>query len=202
MDQSKSSSSGVKEAGAANGAEIPMPKRTFTVELIVGIFTILGCIAAAYLAIGLGGLQLSTGNTYDVYAEFDNVSGLNYGATVEIGGVPIGQVVEITLKDPMALVRLRINNDVALRDDDILSIRTKGIIGDRYVKVSRGGAGDDIKPGGVIFDTESVVDIEDLIGKFIHSLDSGEAAEDGDAPESGAGIFPESEPRIIEERSR
>lgn len=189
MDQSKSSNTNDHRASAKAAGDIPMPRRTVTVEFIVGVFTLVGCAAAGYLAIGLGGLKLGHGNTYEVVAEFDNVSGLKYGASVEIGGVPIGEVSEITLNDPMALVRMRIDNSVKLRDDDVLSVRTKGIIGDRYIKVSRGGSGEEIQPGGKVYDTESVVDIEDLIGKFIHNLDSGKE-EEGEKND-GKGVFPE-----------
>ena len=59
-------------------------------------------------------------------------------------------------------------------DDDIASIRTKGIIGDRYVKISRGASDDHIPEKGTMMETESVVDIEDIIGKIVHSLESGD----------------------------
>jgi phospholipid/cholesterol/gamma-HCH transport system substrate-binding protein len=89
---------------------------------------------------------------------------------VEIAGVPVGKVESIKLEDPSALVRLRLSNDVKIKDDDILSIRTKGIIGDRYIKISRGGSDTYIEPEGRVTETESVMDIEDLIGKFVHQL--------------------------------
>lgn len=173
MDQSKSS----KAVSA-----IAMPKRTFSVEFIVGIFTMAMVAAAGYLAVGLGDVRLFGTSTYDVNAEFDNVSGLKGGAPVEVGGVPVGEVAEIKLKDPQAIVVLRLNNSFKLRDDDIASVRTKGIIGDRYVKLSRGASETYIGPGGTMTETESVVDIEDIIGKIVHSL-TGEKDEDKDKKE-------------------
>ena len=174
MDQSKSNST--NDAGAA----LAVPKRTFSLEFLVGIFTMLGVAAAGYLAVGLGGLQLGPGDQYVIYAEFDNISGLKYGASVEIAGVPIGVVSDIQLKDPAARVTLRVKNGVQIKDDDIASIRTKGIIGDRYVKISRGSSAKYIPVAGTITETESVVDIEDVIGKIVHSLggsDKEESAE-------------------------
>lgn len=152
--------------------KIPLPRRTFTVEFFVGIFTLLGVLCIGYLAIGLGGVELLESDKYDMYAEFDNISGLKYGASVEVAGVPIGVVSNIALKDPMALVTLKINKGFEVKSDDIASIRTKGIIGDRYVKISRGGSKVYLKPGDRISDTESVVDIEDIIGKIVHSFSS------------------------------
>jgi phospholipid/cholesterol/gamma-HCH transport system substrate-binding protein len=147
-----------------------VPPRSFSLEFFVGLFTIFGLLAVAYLAVGLGGLKLFAGTDYEIHAEFDNIAGLRSGASVEVAGVPVGSVAAITLKDPMAVVTMRIGRDFRVRDDDIASIRTKGIIGDRYIKISRGGSDIYVEPGGWLMDTESVVDIEDLIGKFVHSL--------------------------------
>lgn len=162
MDQSESSD---KPA-----PKLPLPKRKFTIEFFVGLFTMAGVAAAGYLAVGLGGLDLGASNKYEIHAEFDNISGLKNGASVEIAGVAIGQVSNIQLKDPMALVTLRLDKSVQIRDDDIASIRTKGIIGDRYIKISRGASDLYIQPGKTMTETESVVDIEDIIGKIVHSL--------------------------------
>lgn len=168
MDQSKFSN---------QTQQLQVPKRTFSLELLVGLFAAAGVAAAAYLAVGLAGLELGEGNTYTIYAEFDNISGLKYGASVEIAGVPIGLVSDIVLKDPAAKVSLKLDRKVKIKDDDIASIRTKGIIGDRYVKISRGASDTYIPEGGTLLETESVVDIEDVIGKVVHSL-SGDKDDD------------------------
>ena len=151
-------------------AEIQLPKRGLTVEFLVGVFTMIGVAAIGYQAVGLGGMEFGNSNKYDIHAEFDNVSGLKEGAAVEIAGVPIGEVSAITLQDPEAIITLRIDKSVVIHDDDIAAVRTKGIIGDRYVKISRGASEDLIQEGGTMFETESVVDIEDIIGKIVHSL--------------------------------
>ena len=175
MDQSKSSD--IKATEQKNNelkkssADL-VPKRSFSLELAVGIFTLIGVAALGYLAIGLGDLRLFSGSEYLVYAEFDNISGLKPGATVEVGGVQVGTVTKLELKDPMARVSMMLQRSFKIKDDDIASIRTKGIIGDRYVKISRGSSDTYIKEGGTVLDTESVVDIEDVIGKLVHSLTS------------------------------
>lgn len=151
-------------------AEIALPRRKLTTEFLVGIFTMLGVVALGYQAVGLGGLEFGTSDRYMIKAEFDNIAGLKNGAAVEIAGVGIGEVSEIALKDPEAIITLKIDSSVSIRDDDIASIRTKGIIGDRYVKISRGASDMYIEPGGTIIETESAVDIEDIIGKIVHSM--------------------------------
>lgn len=166
----QSQSSNVNEAKAVTQHNIPLPKRSFSIEFWVGLFTMCGVAAMGYLSIRLGELQLFTSNKYSIYAEFDNISGLKTGASVEIGGVPIGEVSAITLKDPMARVELRLDPAIQIGDEDQLMIRTKGIIGDRYIKISRGASTNYIPVGGTTMETESVVDLEDLIGKFVHQM--------------------------------
>lgn len=161
-----------EKKNGSESTEIAIPRRTFTVELLVGIFTILGVLAAGYQAIGLGGLSFVPSGDYEVVAEFDNISGLKTGASVEIAGVPIGKVKEIRLSDPQAQTVLQIHKSVKLFEDDIAAVRTKGIIGDRYVKISRGASDVEIEPGALLFETESVVDIEDIIGKLVHNFGS------------------------------
>ncbi len=166
MDQSNST-----ERKNVNGSsDTRPPARSFTVEFFVGLFTALTLAAAAYLAVGLGDFKFTDTNRYTLFAQFDNVAGLKYGAPVEIAGVPVGEVIRITLKDSVAIVTMRINKSVRIRTDDIPAVRTKGIIGDRYIRISRGASPDYIPEEGTIFDTESVVDIEDIIGKIVHNI--------------------------------
>jgi phospholipid/cholesterol/gamma-HCH transport system substrate-binding protein len=176
MDQSRSSSGQNRETTTKRKPVIP--RQTFTAEFLVGIFAIVGVAAGGWLAVGLGGIALFEGNQYSLTAEFDNVSGLKRGASVEIAGVPVGQVSGITLNDPGALVAMKINNEVPVKEDDIFSIRTKGIIGDRFVKISRGGSDVTLEPGSTVIETESVVDLEDVIGKIVHSMTQGKDDED------------------------
>jgi phospholipid/cholesterol/gamma-HCH transport system substrate-binding protein len=140
-----------------------------SIEAAVGIFVILGMICVGYLTIKLGKMQVLGDNTYTLNARFESVSGLKPGSYVEMAGVPVGQVDSIKLdnKEQMAMVKLKINKDVILKDDVIASISTAGLIGDKYVKLTPGGADEDLKPGGTITETESAVDIEALISKYV-----------------------------------
>src|SRR6266540_3586300 len=114
-----------------------------TLETVVGIFVLIGILCLAYLSIKLGKMELFGGNTYQVYADFDSVSGLKSGASVEIAGVEVGRVGRIIL-DPksgnMARVYLRIRSGLKLQDDVIASVRTRGIIGDKFILLKPGGS--------------------------------------------------------------
>ncbi|MBW2434374.1 MAG: outer membrane lipid asymmetry maintenance protein MlaD [Deltaproteobacteria bacterium] len=139
-----------------------------SVELGVGIFVIIGLICVGYLTIQLGQMRLLGDDHYFLNARFLSVSGLKAGAQVEIAGVEVGQVDSISLdtKENVAMVRLKIKKNITLRDDVIASVKTSGLIGDKFVKLSPGGSDDILKPGDTITDTESALDIEELISKY------------------------------------
>lgn len=137
-------------------------------ELVVGAFVLVGIICLGYLSIKLGKLEIIGGHLYNIEAEFDSVSGLKPGATVEIAGVEVGRVKAITLKEDRGLVTLSIRNDVKLFNDTIASIKTRGIIGEKFVSLSPGGGGEVLQAGSRIRDTESGLDLEELVSQYIH----------------------------------
>jgi len=141
------------------------------IEFWVGIFVILGLLAFSYIAINVARMKFSDHGYKKIYAVFTDVSGLKLGSPVEVAGVQVGSVANVTLDATRALVTLQILESFPVREDDIAQIRTKGIIGDKYVRLSPGGSEDTVENGGKLMDTESSVDFEDIIGKFIHSLD-------------------------------
>ncbi|KHK04124.1 outer membrane lipid asymmetry maintenance protein MlaD [Desulfovibrio sp. TomC] len=143
--------------------------KKYAMETSVGIFVLAGLLCVAYLTVKLGKLEVIGGDGYRVTARFKDVTGLKSGAYVEMAGVRIGRVSSIGLdpKDNSALVALTLDKDVHLTDDAIASIKTSGLIGDKFVKISPGGSDDPLKPGGMIVETESSVDLGDLIGKYV-----------------------------------
>ena len=141
--------------------------KRLTMETVVGLFVVVGIVCLAYLAIKLGKLEVIGGRGYTVLAEFDSVAGLKNGAVVEIGGVEVGRVREIGLKNYRAVVSMSIDPGVKLQDDAIVSIRTKGLIGERYVRITPGASDKLVQPGGRLRDTEDPVDMEQLISNYI-----------------------------------
>lgn len=139
------------------------------IEVTVGIFMVIGFLCFAWLSVRLGDVGLFAADTYTVEARFDSISGLKEGATVEISGVHVGKVVSIRL-DPdyyQAVVGMEIDADVALQEDSIASVRTSGIIGDKFIKISPGGLDELIEDGGEIEETESAISLEELVSKYI-----------------------------------
>jgi len=137
-------------------------------ETVVGVFVLFGLLCVAYLTIKLGRMEVLSDDGYRVVARFSSVAGLRVGAEVEIAGVPVGKVASIELaKDASAaVVVLRLQPHLRLAEDTIAAIKTSGLIGDKYVNLAPGGAPDLIGPGGEIRETQSVIDLESLLGKF------------------------------------
>lgn len=161
---------------------------SWTTKLIVGLFALAGIVALAILSLRLGKIELFKNNGYVIYANFDNISGLKTGDQVEIAGVQVGKVIAISLKDYRAHVALRVNQGVQVDTEAIASIKTSGIIGDKYVSVSLGGGEHDLADGGVIRRTQSAFVLEDAIGQLINSngpSSNGGGAGSGGGPSSG-----------------
>lgn len=140
-------------------------------ELTVGVFMLIGIFCLGYVSIKLGKMEIIGGDYYTVSAGFDSVSGLKPGARVEVAGVEIGKVDRIQLdskSNDKAVAYLKIKTGVKVTDDVIASVRTSGIIGDKFIKLSQGGSDRYLKNNDKIHETESAIDIEELVAKFIH----------------------------------
>ena len=138
-------------------------------EMIVGLFLLTGFASFSWLAIKMGDIKFFMEDTYPLTARFISISGLKEGATVELAGVKVGKVSGIHLDNGEyeAVVEIDISNEVKLQDDSIASIRTAGIIGDRYIKLTPGGSEEYLEQGGEIEETESSISLEELVSKYI-----------------------------------
>lgn len=137
-------------------------------EFTVGVFMIVGIVALIYLSVSLGNIELfGSSKFYTATALFDSVAGLKKGANIEIAGVQVGKVTNIGLEDDMAFVELSIYKEIKVTDDTIASIRTNGVIGEKFIKLTPGGSDEFIENGGTIIDTESAISLEELISKYI-----------------------------------
>jgi phospholipid/cholesterol/gamma-HCH transport system substrate-binding protein len=139
-----------------------------TLEMVVGLFMIIGFAAFVYLALQLGEVSfLSDSKTYLLKAEFDNVAGVKKGASVQVAGVVVGEVAVVELsEDEVAVLSLKIDNGLEIPIDSMASVKSQGIIGDKYIQLSLGGEEELFKPGELLIETESSLDIESLISKF------------------------------------
>jgi phospholipid/cholesterol/gamma-HCH transport system substrate-binding protein len=140
--------------------------KRFDLELTVGLFIIAGIICLGYLSIKLGKMEVVGGKGYEIYAIFSNIGGLRTGSSIEIAGVDVGRVKRITLDNYQAHVVLDLPWSVKIQEDAIALVKTKGLIGEKYIEISPGGSEKIIQPGGRIRETQPAVDLEGLISKY------------------------------------
>jgi phospholipid/cholesterol/gamma-HCH transport system substrate-binding protein len=142
--------------------------KKYSKETVVGLFMLAGLICVTYMAVKLGNVSIFGDDTYTLYARFDKVTGLRTGNPVDMLGLEVGRVsaLRIDQEKQRAVVAMKIKKGIKIYDDAIASIKTEGLIGDKYVDIDAGGGGDLLKPGGTIIDTVAPVDLGELIGKY------------------------------------
>ncbi len=142
--------------------------KKYAMETVVGIFVVIGLLCVGYMTVKLGKVDFLQSDTYSLVAKFTTVAGLRIGSPVNILGIEVGKVENITMdqKDLKAVVKIRLKKDIKIYDDAIASIKTEGLIGDKYLSIDPGGGGDLLANNGVITETQAAVDIEQLISKY------------------------------------
>ena len=142
--------------------------KKYSMETTVGVFVVVGLICVGYMTVKLGKLNLWGGEYYRLSAKFTSVAGLRANSAVEMFGIEVGRIERLDMDqtDQMAVAVMKIRKDAKIYDDAIASVRTSGLIGDRYISISPGGSDELLKPGSTIRDTESPTEITELIGKY------------------------------------
>jgi phospholipid/cholesterol/gamma-HCH transport system substrate-binding protein len=159
--------------------------RTRTVEIMVGLFVLLGLAALLFLALKAANLaSFSTEPTYSLSARFDNIGGLKVRAPVRSAGVTVGRVSSITLDGQtfQGVVGMEIRQGYRFPKDSSAKILTSGLLGDQYIGLEPGGDEADFAAGATITRTQSALVLENLIGQLVF----GKAAEAGSAGAAGA----------------
>lgn len=142
--------------------------KKYSKETVVGIFMFLGLLSISYMTVKLGNVTLFGDNTYSLFGRFSKVTGLRVGNQVNMFGLDIGRIDGFSMDQEaqVAVVEFKIKKGIIIYDDAIASIKTEGLIGDKYVEIDAGGGGEQLKPGDTITETESPVDIQELISKY------------------------------------
>jgi phospholipid/cholesterol/gamma-HCH transport system substrate-binding protein len=142
--------------------------KKYTMETIVGIFMVFGLLCIGYMTVKLGHVSFLGDDSYSIMARFTSVTGLRVGNPVDILGIEVGKVESITMdqENQKAIVEIKIKKGIKIYDDAIASIKTQGLIGDRYLSIDPGGSGSPLVNHGTITETQAPVDIGELIGKY------------------------------------
>ena len=142
--------------------------KKYSKETVVGIFVVIGLVVIGYMTVKLGNVGFVGDNSYSLFANFNTVTGLREGNAINMLGLEIGKVEKFTLdqENEQVKVEFKINKGIEIFDDAIASIKTEGLIGDKFVAIDPGGGGDLLADGDSITDTNSPTDIMDLISKY------------------------------------
>lgn len=156
-----------------------------------GLFILLGFAALAYLATQTTSLaNFDQGASYSLKASFTNIGQLKVRAPVEMAGVRIGSVksIELNPKTLNAMVVMSISKRYKdIPDDSSASVLTAGLLGDQYIGVQPGGSPSNMKDGDSFILTQSAMQLEDLIGKFLVGGSGGNKKSSGEQKSSGNG---------------
>ncbi len=135
------------------------------VEAKVGFFVVIGIVMLGYMAMKMGKLSFTREGGYDLEVFFDSVSGLALDVPVEIAGVEVGRVHDISLQDGKARVVLRIRPGIKIKKDAKAVIRTRGILGDKFIALGEGSpSSPELQPGERLLRTEPAMDLDSLMG--------------------------------------
>jgi phospholipid/cholesterol/gamma-HCH transport system substrate-binding protein len=142
--------------------------KKYSKETVVGIFVVIGLLCITYMAVNLGNVGFIGENAYSLYGKFNTVTGLREGNPVNMLGLEVGRVQKFTMdqENQQVVVEFKIDKGIEVYDDAIASIKTEGLIGDKFVAIDPGGGGDMLADGDTITDTNSPTDIMDLISKY------------------------------------
>ncbi len=142
--------------------------KKYAMETAVGVFVMIGLLCVGYMTVQLGHIPLLEGDTYRLNARFTSVSGLRVGSPVNMFGIEVGRVDRLVMDqdNQQAKVEMTLRKDIKVYEDAIASIKTEGLIGDKYVIIDPGGTGEPLSSGGTIIQTQPAVDVADLIGKY------------------------------------
>jgi phospholipid/cholesterol/gamma-HCH transport system substrate-binding protein len=139
------------------------------IETLMGAIVLL--VAGVFLAFAYQGSQMHMEDGYKVNAHFSNASGIALGSDVRIGGIKIGVVSDMGL-DPEtyeAVLTLQIGRSTKLPKDSSAAIVSSGLLGEKYLSITPGSDDQMLSDGGKIEYTQSAVNLEEMIGKFMFS---------------------------------
>jgi len=146
-------------------------------DIWVGIFVITGIAAMFGLATKVGNLTSnSIKETYQVFANFENIGGLKPRAAVKAAGVVVGRVDSIVFDTEAyhAVVKIKVDTRYIFPKDTFANIYTAGLLGEQYIGLEAGGDLENLEDGDLITQTQDAVVLEKLISQFLYNKASEE----------------------------
>jgi phospholipid/cholesterol/gamma-HCH transport system substrate-binding protein len=138
-------------------------------DFLVGTLVLL--FAIGFFLYSFKSSKISSNAGYDIFAKFDNADGITIGSDIKISGIKVGSIVEQNLDEKTLKANLKMNiaNNIKIPTDSSAKIVSEGLLGAKYITISIGGDEEILKNGQEIYFTQSSVNFEELLGKFIFS---------------------------------
>lgn len=149
-----------------------MNKNNNYFEIIVGTFVLICALFFLFSSMKTAKVGPTAG--YQLMAKFDNVSGVNIGSEVKISGVKIGVVEEQSLdtENYRAILKFRISEEIKIPADSSIKIASESLLGGKHLAIEIGGDEEFLNEGDEIEFTQSSINFEDLLGRFMFSGDN------------------------------
>jgi len=143
--------------------------RKHLIETVMGAVVL--TVAAIFIVFAYSKAEIGVVEGYPLRAKFDRIDGIRAGTDVRMSGIKVGTVTAAQL-DPrtyLAVVTMNISSSVKVPEDTSIAVSSEGLLGDKFLALSPGGAEEMLKPGGEITTTQGSVDLMGLVGKMIFS---------------------------------
>ena len=139
------------------------------IETVMGAVVLV--VAALFIVFAYSKAEIGTVDGYTIKAKFDRVDGIRPGTDVRMSGIKVGTVTssELDPKTYLAVVRMSIRTKVKIPEDTSIAVSADGLLGDKFLALSPGGAEDMLPAGGEIMTTQGSIDLMNIIGQLIFS---------------------------------
>lgn len=143
------------------------------IETVLGAVVLL--VAVVFLGFSYSASSMGNISGYTITADFTGTGGLGIGDSVQISGVKVGSIAKIELKpdDYQARVTMSLSESLKLPDDTSAFISSESLLGGKYMELQPGGSDEMLENGGHILYTQAPQNLEQLLGKFIFSMEGG-----------------------------
>jgi phospholipid/cholesterol/gamma-HCH transport system substrate-binding protein len=155
-------------------------------ETIIGFLVLFIAATFTYFAYQSSGKKLEADNQYTLVANFDNIDGIKIGSSVKISGIAIGKVLDQSLDYDTysAVLKLSLDRKIKLPEDSSALIVSSSLLGDKYISIMPGSEEKILKDGDVLEFTQSSINLEGLISKFLFGLKGNDSSNNGNEEDS------------------
>jgi phospholipid/cholesterol/gamma-HCH transport system substrate-binding protein len=143
-----------------------------SLEILTGFIVLCFAFLFGYKFYKVTKGSVITDDSITIMAKFGNIDGIDIGSDVKISGVKIGSVknIEIDKQSYKVIVRFTVKNEIQVPIDSSIGVVSSGLLGSKYLSIKAGSENIYCKDNDVLYDTQSSVNLEDLLGKLAFGI--------------------------------